>query len=209
MIARILRQNPGLRFAIRPYEWDDVAAVFEAAWESRSHVGRWMSWMTEDYSVVRAADWVQHAIMAWDDETDFEFVIIDQDDGSIAGSCGLSEVSRKYLMSNLGYWVRVSKLNQGAARQAVQLLADFGFSELGLNRLEIVIAPGNEGSKRVALASGALYEGLLHQRLRVGETVYDGEMYALLRGGGKFSAEGPIRTQPASGLEPYAGPFPG
>jgi len=182
MIARSLRQNADSRFAIRPYEWDDLPALFEAAWESRSHVGQWMSWMTEDYSVARTAEWIEHAIMAWDEGTDYEFAIIDREDGAIAGSCGLSEVSRKYLMSNLGYWVRVSKLKQGAACQAVRLLAEFGFSELGLNRLEIVIAPGNEGSKRVALASGALYEGLLHQRLRVGETVYDGEMYALLRG---------------------------
>lgn len=181
MIARFPRQNTDLRFAIRPYEWDDVPEVFEAAWESRRHVGQWMSWMTEEYSIVRTVEWIQHAVTAWDAGTDYEFLIIDREDGSIAGSCGLSEVSGKYLMSNVGYWVRVSKLNLGAARQAVQLLAEFGFSELGLNRLEIVIAPGNEGSRRVALASGALYEGLLHQRLRVGETVLDGEMYALLR----------------------------
>ncbi len=60
-------------------------------------------------------------------------------------------------------------------------MRDFGLEDLGLNRVEIVVAPGNEASQRVAQAAGALYEGILHQRLRVGETVYDAEMYALLR----------------------------
>ena len=106
---------------------------------------------------------------------------MDREDGSLAGSCGISEISRKYLMGNVGYWVRASKLNLGAARQAVQLLKEFGLEDLGLNRMEIVVAAGNEPSQRVAQAAGALYEGILHQRLRVGQTVHDAEMYALLR----------------------------
>jgi len=181
MIPRVLLYNEGLRFAICPYVESDVEEVFAAADESREHVGRWMSWMTGEYSRENTEEWVRHAVSAWEEDTDYEFIIMDREDGSIAGSCGLNEVSRKYLMCNLGYWVRASKLHLGAARQAVELLKDFGFEDLGLNRLEIVVAPGNEASQRVAQAAGAHYEGLLHQRLIVGGTVHDAEMYALLR----------------------------
>jgi len=181
MIPRVLLFNEGLRFAICPYEESDGEEFFAAAAESRQHVSRWMSWLTDDYSRAHAEEWVRHAVSAWEEDTDYEFIIMDREDGSIAGSCGLSEISRKYLMGNIGYWVRASKLNLGAARHAMQLLRDFGLENLGLNRMEIVVAPGNAASRRVALAAGALYEGILHQRLMVGETVHDAAMYAFLR----------------------------
>jgi RimJ/RimL family protein N-acetyltransferase len=181
MIPRTLRQKPGTRFAIRPYQPDDVAPLFAAADESREHLGQWMTWFTPDYSIENTADWVHLAIDAWDQDTAYEFVIIDTEDGTIAGSCALNEISRKYLMSNLGYWVRSSKRNLGAARTATELLWNFGLSELHLNRMEIVIAPGNQASRRVAEAVGAHYEGILRQRLRVGNTCHDALMYALLR----------------------------
>jgi len=181
MIPRVLLFKEGLRFAICPYVESDVEELYAAAAESRQHVGQWLAWMTDEYSREHAEDWVRYAVAAWEEGTDYEFIIMDREDGSIAGSCGISEISRKYLMGNVGYWVRASRLNLGAARQAVQLLQEFGLEDLGLNRMEIVVAPGNEPSQRVAQAAGALYEGNLHQRLRVGETVHDAEMYALLR----------------------------
>ena len=183
MIVRKVIHKPGFRFAIRPYGETDIPHVFKAADESRVHVGRWMSWMTENYSLLHTKEWVRHAISAWDDDKDYEFVIIDQEDGTVAGSCGLNEINRKDLVCNLGYWVRASKLNLGAARQATQLLHDFGFNEIGLNRLEIVVATGNEASQKVAQSVGALFEGIQHQRIRVQDVVHDAKMYALLRQG--------------------------
>jgi len=184
MITRKLYQKPEFRFAIRPYAEADVSSCYEAAWESRQHVGQWMSWMTEDYNSWHTREWVRHAISAWNEDKDYEFVIIDREDGSIAGSCGLNEINRKDRVCNLGYWVRASKLNLGAARQAAVLLREFGFDEAGLNRLEIVVAVENEASQRVAQAAGALCEGIQHQRIMIHEVVHDAKMYALLRSDG-------------------------
>ena len=183
MITRKVLHKAGFRFAIRPYWEVDIPQVFKAADESRAHVGQWMSWMSEHYSLLHAKEWVRHAVSAWNDDKDYEFLIIDQEDGMIAGSCGLNEINRKDLVCNLGYWVRASKLNLGAARQAAELLRDFGFDEIGLNRIEIVVATGNEPSQKVAEAAGALYEGIQRRRIRVQDVVHDAKMYALLRQG--------------------------
>jgi RimJ/RimL family protein N-acetyltransferase len=53
--------------------------------------------------------------------------------------------------------------------------------ELELNRLEIVVAVGNQPSSCVAESVGAEFEGVQRQRIRVQETVHDAKMYALLR----------------------------
>jgi ribosomal-protein-serine acetyltransferase len=167
-------------FSIRPYQLEDVDEVYTASDESRDYVGKWMGWMTPDYSQKDAQSWVEHAVAAWERGSEYEHVIVDVKDQSIVGSCGLNCLNRKDLVCNLGYWVRASRLGQGAAKQAALLLRNFGFQTLGFNRLEIVAAVGNSYSQRVAESVGAQYEGIQRLRLKVGDVVHDAHMYALI-----------------------------
>jgi len=167
-------------FNIRPYQLEDVAEIYAASDESRNHVGKWMGWMVPDYSQKDAQAWVEHAVSAWESGSEYEHVIVDAHNQGIVGSCGLNCLNRKDLVCNLGYWVRASRLGEGAAKQAAILLGDFGFRTLGYNRLEIVVAVGNSHSQRVAESVGAQYEGIQRMRLKVGEVAHDAHMYALI-----------------------------
>jgi ribosomal-protein-serine acetyltransferase len=167
-------------FSIRPYQLADVAEIYTASNESRDHTGKWMGWMTPDYSRKDAQAWVEHAVSAWENGSAYEHVIVDAQAQGIVGSCGLNWLNRKDLVCNLGYWVRASRLGEGAAKQAALLLRAFGFRTLGFNRLEIVVAAGNAHSQRVAEGIGAQYEGIQRRRLKVGEAVHDAHMYALI-----------------------------
>ena len=168
------------QFSIRPYRMDDVEELYAAADESREHIAKWMGWMTSGYQKEDARTWVEHAVDAWERAVAYEHVIIDRGDGSIVGSCGLNHLDRVNGLCNLGYWVRSSRLGEGAARQAALLLAELGFGTLGLNRLEIVVAVGNAFSRKVAESTGAVYEGVQHLRLKVGDVSHDSHMFALL-----------------------------
>lgn len=179
-------------FSIRPYRLEDIDAVYAMADESREHVARWMEWMTPDYSRDHAAKWVEFAIGAWERGDAYEQVIVDET-GALVGSCGLNHLSRQCGVCNLGYWVRASRLGEGAARQAALLLRDFGFDTLGLNRLEIVVAVGNEFSRRVALSTGAVDEGIQGMRIKIGDVAHDAHMHALLNPAAK-------RPEAAAGL---------
>jgi ribosomal-protein-serine acetyltransferase len=59
-------------------------------------------------------------------------------------------------------------------------VARFGFEELKLNRIEIVVATGNHRSQKVAEKVGAVCEGVLRRRLMVRETIYDAVMFSLV-----------------------------
>lgn len=168
------------RFSIRPYHPGDVDALFEAANESMAHVSPWMSWLTPAYTKADAEAWVQKAVTDWGIGS-YEHLIIDDADDSIVGSCGLNHLDRINRYCNLGYWVRSSRLLQGAARAATLLLRDFGFTVAGMNRLEIVVATGNIPSRKVAESVGAIHEGIQRKRLCVGEASYDAHMFALIR----------------------------
>lgn len=64
--------------------------------------------------------------------------------------------------AHIGYWVDQNFANRGITTQAVKLLTSFGFSELGLHRIEINVRPENGASCRVAEKAGFLSEG--HRR---------------------------------------------
>jgi ribosomal-protein-serine acetyltransferase len=83
--------------------------------------------------------------------------------------------------ANLGYWIRTSRTREGAAREAIRLLVDFGFATLGLVRIEIVVAVGNISSQRAAEKTGAYREGLLRNRITHRREALDAYMFSLVR----------------------------
>jgi len=61
--------------------------------------------------------------------------------------------------AHIGYWIDRNFANKGFTTQAVKLLSGFGFSELGLHRIEINVRPENAASCRVAEKAGFIAEG--------------------------------------------------
>ena len=96
------------------------------------------------------------------------------------GTCGLNDVNPRYRSANLGYWIRTSRTREGAATQAIRLLAHFVFATLGLVRIEIVVAVENLASQRAAEKAGALREGLLRNRLIYRDEIRDACMFSLV-----------------------------
>ena len=167
------------QFQIRRHRLEDVDELFAAAIESREHVSKWMGWITTDYSRKDTRKWIEDSLDGWDRGDSYEHLIVDADE-IIVGACGLNSVNHKDRVCNLGYWIRASRIGEGAALEGTLLIRDFGFQQLGLNRLEIVVAVGNEYSRKVAERVGAHYEGIQRARLMVDGMASDAHMYALI-----------------------------
>jgi len=174
------QQLIGGSVSLRLYRKSDVYHVYEAVLESMGELFPWMYWCHPDYSIKEARDWVESRAEAWDRGTDYEFAIVDSGKGVFLGSCGIILVHRQLSFAELGYWVRTDRTGQGIATQAVSLLIEFGFNQLKLNRLEIVVATGNQASQRVAEKVGATKEGILRNRVIVRDKVYDGALFSLI-----------------------------
>jgi ribosomal-protein-alanine N-acetyltransferase len=61
--------------------------------------------------------------------------------------------------AHIGYWIDRNFANRGFTTQAVELISNFGFTELGLHRIEINVRPENGASCRVAEKAGFEFEG--------------------------------------------------
>ncbi|WP_296809471.1 GNAT family protein, partial [Thiocapsa sp.] len=86
----------------------------------------------------------------------------------------------EHKLCNLGYWVRASRQREGIATHAVRTMARFGFADLGLMRIEIVVAEGNVSSAGVARKAGAFYEGSARNRLVVGGASVPAWMFSMV-----------------------------
>jgi RimJ/RimL family protein N-acetyltransferase len=81
----------------------------------------------------------------------------------------------------LGYWIRVSKQNRGIVSDATRVLAQTAFTDLPINRLEILTALENIPSQKAAEKSGATREGILRKRLVIGGRTHDAVMFSFIR----------------------------
>jgi len=168
------------KVTIRPYQASDVKPCFEAVQESINELSPWMWWCHSAYSLNDSRSWIESRPKAWEDGTEYSFAIMDSKDGSFLGGCGLNHINLTDRFSNLGYWVRTSRKRQGIASAATLLVAEFAFKELGLNRVEIVVATENKASIRVAEKIGALREGILRKRIVVRDNVYDAFIFSII-----------------------------
>jgi ribosomal-protein-serine acetyltransferase len=165
---------------IRPFRATDIDAVYEAARESINEVSPWLPWCHPAYSKEENSVFILSRDEAWRNEDEYSFGVFDSETGAFFGGVGLNQIKRMYQMANLGYWVRTSCAGRGVASTAARRVARFGFEELGLQRIEIIVAVGNMGSQRVAVKTGARREGILRKRLLIHGQPQDAVMYSLV-----------------------------
>ena len=150
---------------LRPLQGSDSESLVVAARESVATVGRWIPWCHSEYTLQEAQQWIAVCVQTLAEKSAFNFGVFSAEGTELLGGGGLNQFNKLHNFCNLGYWVRESKQRQGIATRVVQALADFGFSVLGLTRIEIVVAEGNEPSNGVARKVGAQFECLARNRL--------------------------------------------
>jgi ribosomal-protein-serine acetyltransferase len=165
---------------LRPYEFGDENNLHKAVQESLPELKPWMTWANESYSSETARNFITLTRAYWSSGAMYAFAITDTQTGEFLGSCSLSHIHPIYQFCNLGYWVRTSQCGRGIAGRAAKLSARFAFEKVKLIRAEIVIAVGNEASKRVAQKVGAHDEGILFNRMTIGTQICDAYMFSLL-----------------------------
>lgn len=107
------------------------------------------------------------------------YAVTDRDDGNLLGAVGLV-LQPAHLSAELGYWIGVPYWGRGYATEAAARVMEYGFSALGLNRIEAHHLAGNPASGRVMRKLGMRYEGTLRQKVRKWGRFEDVVMYGLL-----------------------------
>jgi diamine N-acetyltransferase len=84
--------------------------------------------------------------------------------GRLVGSCQLLGISPTHRKAELQ--IRIGEADargRGYGREGVDLLLDFAFNDLNLNRVELTVLDGNEPALKTYLSAGFKTEGTLRQ----------------------------------------------
>lgn len=175
-----LLQSP--RILIRPHEAHDVDPLFAAVRESIAEISPWLPWCHAGFSREELAAFIEISRKGWVEGSQCQFAIFDAATSQALGGISLNHIARPNRLANMGYWVRTSATRHGIASEAVQLVAAYGFRELGLTRIEIAAIPQNVASCRVAERAGAKFEAVARNRLVMHGRAYDAALYSLVPG---------------------------
>lgn len=165
---------------LRPWQARDAGALCDAAHSSVDKVGRWLPWCHAGYGLDDANAWIGQCREGWARGDHFAFAIFDLRTGELSGGAGLSHRDGLHRNANLGYWIRQAHQGKGLAARAARLVARFGFEQLGLARIEIVVMPDNHASRRTAEKAGARFEAIARQRLWKNGRAHDAAVFGLI-----------------------------
>lgn len=168
------------RIVLRAFRLEDADEVYEAVCESKSQLARWLPWCHADYGKNDTLEFLNHRGEAFRRDGEHAFAIVERTTGRFVGATGINQIDRANRRANLGYWLRTSATGLGYATQGALLVARWAFSQLGLERIEIVAVTDNVTSQRVAVRAGAKHEGLARRRLRVGDEQCDAVVFSLV-----------------------------
>ncbi len=100
---------------------------------------------------------------------------------AIIGSCAFISFGPDLHYAEIGYELNQEYWRQGIVAEALAVILTYGFTELGLHRIEAAMDQRNEASRNLLLKLGFTYEGNLRQRFFFRDQFLDAHYFGLLK----------------------------
>ncbi len=174
----------GERVVLRPWGEHDAARVAEACGDPLTQ--HWLPNLPAPYTLCDAQWYLrsreeQHARGAG-----VYWCVADPGDDQCLGSLGLMELLGPLPEPEIGYWLHPDARGRGVMSEAVRLAVRHALRPrddggLGLDRVVLRAAAGNQASRRVALAAGLHEYGVAHGLEKLADgTVHDMVLHEVL-----------------------------
>ena len=149
----------GNRIFLREYTSSDLDMVHQ--WMSDSEVMKFLSWgptKTRDETFIQLADFMRHRFE--EDRQGYYWPIVLKSSHQVVGHVDLRWISKKYGGGdgNVGYFMNRSYWGKGYMTEAVKLVIDFGFSQLGMHKISASCIKGNIASEKIMIKCGMTKE---------------------------------------------------
>ncbi|WP_245236122.1 GNAT family N-acetyltransferase [Paenibacillus sonchi] len=147
------------RLLLRRYKQEDAEFIFQVV--SQRKIAETTIMIPHPYPRQTVDWWINYVDGNFDEGKAYELGLFRKDSpNNYVGNCGLISVSKEHNNGELGFFIHPEYWNTGLATEACQALIDFGFMNLGLERIHGRCMSKNIGSKRVMEKSGLVVEGL-------------------------------------------------
>ncbi len=146
---------------------------------NRTYLREWLPWVDQMHTVANFAYYISETKRRAAEKTDFGYAIII--DKNIAGRIGLHHINQQNKIGEIGYWLADGLQGRGIITKCCSAIINYGFTQLGLNRIEIKCAIGNNKSRAIAEKLQFKQEGILKQAESLNGKFIDLYLYAMLK----------------------------
>ena len=167
------------RLILRPVRMSDAQDLYE--YSRDPEVARHVLWDAHR-SIHQTRAYIRYLLRQYRNCAPGTFVIALRETGKVIGTIGFMWIQEENASAEVGYSLGRAYWNQGIMTEALELVLDFGFRRLKLNRIEAQHEVDNPASGAVMRKAGMVREGTLRQRLCNKGKFVDVELYAALRG---------------------------
>lgn len=150
------------RLILRKMLPSDAADMYEYA--SMPSVTRFLTW-TPHPSIEHTKRYLTYLQTRYQTGEFYDFAIVCRENNKMIGTCGFVRFDTANDSAEVGYVLNPSYHNHGYATEALRAVMDFGFSKLGLHRIEARFMKDNHPSRRVMERCGMQFEGIFHHLL--------------------------------------------
>lgn len=142
------------------------------------------------YSLVRAngkeqlENYIQIALKARKNQTEFPFIVFDKRTGKYAGSTRFYDINLVFKTIQIGYtWYGTDFQGTGLNKHCKYLLLEYAFETLEMERVEFRADNNNERSKAAMLSIGCKLDGVLRSNMPTFESEVrrDSVVFSILR----------------------------
>ena len=161
------------RLILRPFEDSDAPVLCVLRSPEVTY-----NLLSDTQSEDEAASWVVRARESVDQKHGYPMAVTLKESGRLMGVCGLFRLSWEHMHAELIYWLGKDFWDKGYMTEAARRMVQFGFEELGLERISVGCFARNKASARIIEKLGFQFEGLARHAYRK-----DGEFLDELRFG--------------------------
>lgn len=161
-------------------EQSDAKDIFETIDSQREYLGRWLPFVAFTREISDSEKFVDSVVNAPEGRAEYVFAI--RKNIQFVGLIGFKDTDRLNRKTEIGYWLSGKYQKQGIVTKSVDRLCDFAFHQLGINRIQIKCAVGNQSSSNIPKRLGFRFEGIERQgELLTGGFFTDLEIYSKLK----------------------------
>lgn len=147
--------------------------------ENREYLKKWLPWVDNMQAVENARNYIINCIKQAEERTDFAYAIMYE--RKMVGRIGIHHINQQNKIGEIGYWLADGLQGNGIVTKSCKALIFYGFNELGLNRIEIKCAIGNDKSRAIAEKLRFKQEGILRQAELLNGNFIDLYLYSMLK----------------------------
>ncbi|MGJ5813354.1 GNAT family N-acetyltransferase [Paludibaculum fermentans] len=169
----------GQDLVLQALDASQAETIYAAVDANREHLRVWLPWVDFSRSPADTLRFLQEmeakraaaltvAYSLWTGPTE------------LVGIIGVHDISLANGNLQIGYWVAKAQEGKGLISRACEAMLRLAFETLGMERVEIRCAEGNQRSARVPERLGFQFEGILRHSAKLHGEFVDMRLYSLL-----------------------------